>query len=127
MSQLILTNAEAAKIAIPKMIDAGVEVLIAAQKAEAAKLTSSGRSTGALVKSIKADKLKEVAAGAYREVYPHGTDDKGVKNAEKGFYLEYGRSNMAARPWITNARNAAADKIAEAQREVWNDVTNNSS
>jgi hypothetical protein len=121
---------EAATKAAPKIIDAGVDVLITAQRAEAAKLKISGRSAGALVKSIKAGKLMGKDSAMYREVFPHGKDKnhtkKGVRNAEKGFVLEYGRSNMPARPWMSVANEKAADAVVEAQLKVWEAMTNGS-
>jgi hypothetical protein len=125
-----LLAGEAAKKAVPLMIDAGVAVLIPAQQAEAAKLNISGRSRGALVKSIEADKLKGKDNEQYREVYPHGTDKShtkaGVRNAEKGFVLEYGRSNMPARPWMSTANEKAAQAVIDAEFEVWERVKNGS-
>jgi len=126
----LLFQRDAALKAVPKMIDAGVAVLIPAQQAEAAKLNISKRSKGALVESIKADKLIVAGSEQYREVFPHGTDKshtkKGVRNAEKGFVLEYGRSNTQGTRWMSRANEKAADAVVEAQLAVWEGETNGS-
>lgn len=125
-----LQMGEAATKAVPLMLEAGAEVVVKAQQTEAQKLNISGRSRGALVKSIKADKTKGTGATRYKEVYPHGVDrshtKKGVRNAEKGFVLEYGRSNMPARPWMAAANEKCADEVVGAQMKVWEDVNNGS-
>ena len=125
-----LKAGEAATKAVPLMLEAGAAVLIKAQQAEAQKLNISGRSRGALVKSIKADKVKGTNTSKYKEVYPQGIDrshtKKGVRNAEKGFVLEYGRSNMPARPWIATANEQSADSVSNAMWEKWEGVKNGS-
>lgn len=125
-----LQMGETATKAVPLMLDAGAEVVVQAQQTEAKRLNISGKSRGALVKSIKADKTKGTGATRYKEVYPHGVDrshtKKGVRNAEKGFVLEYGRSNMPARPWMAAANEKCADQVVEAQLKVWEDMNNGS-
>ena len=127
--QLLLRSENAVK-AVPLMIDAGVTVIIRAQQAEAAKLTISGRSKGALVRSIKATPLKKDGSRQWRYVYPQGTDRshtrKGVPNAEKGFVLEYGRTNMPATQWMSTANDHAFDDVIDAEFEVWEKMTNGS-
>ena len=53
------------------------------------------------------------------EVYPDGKDRHGVRNATKGFVLQYGRKNMPARPWFTAANTKAADAVNAEMRRVW--------
>lgn len=121
---------EAAVKAVPLMLEAGAQVIVKAQQTEAAKLNISGRSKGALMKSIRSDQTKGNGSSRYREVYPHGVDKshtkKGVRNAEKGFVLEYGRSNMPAQPWMATANEKSADDVTEAMWETWEDVNNGS-
>jgi hypothetical protein len=130
IERALLRHSEAAIKAVPLMIDAGVAVLIPAQQEEASKLKISGRSKGALVKSIQADKLKGTSTEQYREVFPHGVDKShtkaGVRNAEKGFVLEYGRSNMPSMPWMSVANEKVADAVVEAEYKVWEELTNGS-
>jgi HK97 gp10 family phage protein len=124
----LLLRSEAAVKAVPLMLEAGAKVLIAAQQEEAKKLNISGRSKGALAASIKADKVKGAETSRYIEIYPHGVDRShtraGVRNAEKGFVLEYGRSNMPARPWMSAANEKAANDVVSAELEVWEKVNN---
>lgn len=118
-----LQAGEAATRAVPLMLEAGAAVIVKAQQSEAARLNISGRSKGALVKSIKADQTKGDGNSRYKEVYPHGVDRShtraGVRNAEKGFVLEYGRSNMPAQPWMAPANEKSADEVTEAMWKEW--------
>lgn len=118
-----LQMGEAAVKAVPLMLEAGAAVLIKAQQAEAAKLNISGRSKGALVASIKADGVKSSGNSRFKEVFPHGTDKShtkaGVRNAAKGFVLEYGRSNMPAKPWMATANAASEGAVNEAMWREW--------
>ena len=57
--------------------------------------------------------------GKMVEVYPDGKDRHGVRNATKGFVLQYGRKNMPARPWFTAANTKAADAVNDEMRRVW--------
>jgi HK97 gp10 family phage protein len=127
--QFLLQSENAVK-AVPLMLEAGANVIIEAQKAEAARLNISGRSKGALVNSIKADKVKGSETSRYFEVDPHGVDRShtraGVRNAEKGFVLEYGRSNMPAKPWMSTANEKAAEDVVSAELEAWEKVNNGS-
>lgn len=117
---------QAAEKAVPAMLDAGAEVIVKAQQAQARRLNISGRSRGALVRSIQADKTKGSGNSRYKEVYPHGIDrshtKKGVRNAEKGFVLEYGRSNMPAQPWMATANAECADEVTEVMWEKWEEA-----
>ena len=47
-----------------------------------------------------------------------------ICNAEKGFVLNYGRSNMPARPWFTAANEKAADDVVSEMRRVWEEKQN---
>ena len=110
--------------AVPEMLKAGGEVIKSAFQEETAKLNSTGRGTGALTASIKVSAVKERDGGKFVEIAPTGTDRHGVRNAEKGFVLNYGRSNMPARPWFTAANAKAADKATEEMRRVWEEKQN---
>ena len=69
--------------------------------------------TGALARSIKAGSVKYSAGDGYTcEVAPKGNHpDTGEPLAKVGNILEYGRSNMPARPWFSPT-------IAKAEPEV---------
>jgi hypothetical protein len=130
VEKLLLIQSAAVRKAAPLMLEAGARVLVAAQKAEAAKLNISGRSKGALVKSIKAGKVKTVGNSRIIEISPQGIDRShtkaGVRNAEKAFVLEYGRSDMPARAWMSAANELCANDVYKAELEEWERVQNES-
>lgn len=124
IQEAMLRREQATIEAVPEMLKAGGEVIKRAFQEETAKLNSTGRSTGALTASIKVSAVKERNGGQYVEIAPSGTDRHGVRNAEKGFVLNYGRSNMPARPWFTAANEKAADEATAEMRRVWEEKQN---
>ena len=118
---------EAATVeAVPKMLKAGADVLIEAQRAEAQAMGLN--ETGGFINSIKATDVKGDDTEKYVEIYPqgrakHGNDRKGdkskVRYATIGFVAEYGTSSHAARPYMTVANEKAHEKVVEAQRSIW--------
>ena len=115
----LLQRTERAAIAVPLMLEAGAKVLVEAHKSEIEMTFSSDRSTGALAESIKSSGVEGGELGKYIEVSPTGKDKKGVSNATKGFVLQYGRSNMPARPWMTAANAKAEGDVNAAMRREW--------
>lgn len=112
--------------AVPKMLQAGADVLIKTQKAEAKAMGIE--ETAGFIQSIKATAIKGDDTEKYVEVYPkgkakHGNERKGdksnVRYATIGFIAEYGTSSQQARPYMTVANAKAQEKVTEAQREVW--------
>ena len=110
VQEAMLRRDKATLEAVPEMLKAGGEIIKSAFQEETAKLNSTGRGTGDLTASIKVSAVKERDGGKFVEIAPTGTDRHGVRNAEKGFVLNYGRSNMPARPWFTAANAKAADE-----------------
>ena len=100
VQEAMLRRDKATMEAVPEMLKAGGEVIKNAFQAETKKLNSTGRGTGDLTASIK------------------------VSNAEKGFVLNYGRSNMPARPWFTAANEKAADEATAEMHRVWEEKQN---
>mgnify|MGYP001067592157 CR=1 FL=1 len=116
--------------AVPKMLKAGADVLIEAQRAEAQAMGLN--ETGGFINSIKATDVKGDDTEKYVEIYPqgrakHGNDRKGdkskVRYATIGFVAEYGTSSHAARPYMTVANEKAHEKVVEAQRSIWESET----
>lgn len=124
VQEAMLRRDEAAEAAVPAMLKAGGEVIQKAQQEEIKTRFHSRRSTGALLASIKLSAVKEKDDAKYIEVAPTGTDSHGVRNAEKGFILNYGRKNMPARPWFTAAHTKAADSVTAEMRRVWEEKQN---
>lgn len=116
--------------AIPKMLKAGADVLVEAQKEEAQAMGIDD--TGGFINSIKATAVKGDNTEKHVDVYPqgrakHGNDRKGdksnVRYATIGFVAEYGTSSKQARPYMTVANEKAHEKVVEAQREIWESET----
>lgn len=124
VAEQMLQRAEIAEEAVPEMLKAGGAVMQEAQRAEIRTMFRSRRSTGDLAASITVSKVKDRDGGKMVEVYPDGKDRHGVRNAEKGFVLNYGRSNMPARPWFTAANEKAADDVVSEMRRVWEEKQN---
>ena len=112
--------------AVPKMLKAGADVLVEAQKEEARAMGLND--TGGFINSIKATSVKGGSTEKYIDVYPqgrakHGNDRKGdksnVRYATIGFVAEYGTSSRQARPYMSVANEKAHEKVVEVQREVW--------
>ncbi|MBD5503466.1 MAG: hypothetical protein HDR09_06905 [Lachnospiraceae bacterium] len=122
---------QAAVTAVPEMLQAGADILVEAQKAEAQAMGLN--ETGGFINSIKATAVKGNDTEKYIEIYPqgkakHGNERKGdksnVRYATIGFIAEYGTSSKAARPYMTAANDKAREKVVEAQREIWESKNN---
>lgn len=124
VQEAMLRRDKATMEAVPEMLKAGGEVIKNAFQAETKQLNSTGRGTGDLTASIKVSAVKERNGGKYVDIAPTGKDRHGVRNAEKGFVLNYGRSNMPARPWFTAANEKAADEATAEMRRVWEEKQN---
>lgn len=117
MQKLLVQRSSSAARAAPKMLKAGAKVLIEAQKKAIKEMDVY--ETGALYNSIRASSVKNKDDDYFVEVFPHGVDEKGVRNATKGFVAEYGKSGRPARPWMSTAAAKSGEKISEAMRKVW--------
>lgn len=115
---------------IDEMLKVGGEVLRSAQQDSIKRYMRSGRSIGTLAKSIEITTPNGAGVDRFVEVYPqgdqpHGSPRRGKKgrvpNAAVGFILEYGRSNMLARPWMQQAIEKSAERIHDAMWKVWED------
>jgi HK97 gp10 family phage protein len=127
----ILKETKKAEKAVPLMLQAGAEILIKAQKTEidimirdgkARNDKSNSRSWGDLKNSITATNIKNSGAEAFLDIHPQGVDRKGVRNAEKGFILEYGTKSKKAYPWMTIANEKSEEEVHKKMLEVWGEV-----
>ena len=76
--------------------------------------------TGALAASIKAGSVQYNAGdGWYSEVKPVG-ENHGENLAKIGNILEYGRSNMAPRPWFAPTIQSAKGEVESAMQAAFN-------
>lgn len=88
------------------MIEAGAREVAQAWKRSAEE--HGLKDTGEMIESIGPGKI-HTGGLAYCDIYPQGTDHKGVRNAEKAFRLHYGWSSFKATRWVDDA-----DKYSEA-------------
>lgn len=117
---------------VPKMIEAGMEVLQKEVVAEASK----HQDTGDMVKSIKPSGISHSESGGYymctrptgyatkrwknaRKGKGEGTGRTRVRNMEKMVWLEYGVKGRPATPVITAAVIRAEPGAVRAMREVF--------
>lgn len=131
VEKAFLNMEKAAVEAVPKMLKAGANVLVEAQRAEARAMGLND--TGGFINSIKATAVKGDDTEKYVEIYPqgrakHGNDRKGdkknVRYATIGFIAEYGKSKVAAKPYMTVANEKAHEKVIAAQLEEWEKAKN---
>ena len=54
-----------------------------------------------------------------RDIYPQGTDSKGVRNATKAYILHYGKHNMPGSYWVDEAEMKAGPEAIAACQEIW--------
>lgn len=121
-----------------EMLNAGADIVVAAQRAEAAKLGKSYRnpgqtrdySTGGVAASIKKGKVK-IDKDGNRVLYitPSGSRTRGGKrkgkepkktrNAEIAFLNEYGTHSIHARGWMRKANEQSAEASTAAQAAVY--------
>lgn len=101
-----------------EMCMAAVEVIRDAWREAAEK--HGLRDTGDMINSIGFGKAP-IRAGAilYNDVYPMGTDRKGVRNAEKAFILHYGTRTKPATYWVDDADELSAAPVAARVQAIW--------
>ena len=71
--------------------------------------------------TVKINKPKRTDTGGYADVTFSGTRTRGkttTRNAEIAFVNEYGKRNQQARPFVGEAMEKNADKIAQAGEKV---------
>lgn len=99
-----------------KAVEAGGK-LLAQRLSEAAP-----ERTGALKKSIRAGKVEySEGDGFHTKVAPNG-ESHGEPLAKIGNVLEYGRSNMEARPWFHPTVDRSRGEIMDEMRKAYQSV-----
>ena len=86
----------------------------------------SRRATGEMLRSIGRNEYREFLGGGSVEVYPHGDDRKGVRNATKAYVINYGRGqrpttkrkkpNKTGDKFITGDESQAEQLVQEAMQ-----------
>ncbi|MDF2537412.1 MAG: hypothetical protein K0S76_433 [Herbinix sp.] len=102
----------------PKILSEAIPILERHVRGEIAK----HKKTGALLKSIKAGKPAQNKYGWYATVFPTGTDENGMRNAEKLVYMEYGTSTQPSIPVLTKALKDAEPKVTEVLQKAFNEA-----
>lgn len=110
------------KDGLTQMLDAGAKEVQKCWREEAE--ARGHRDTGAMIASIGYKGVNVTNTGGYVEVYPRGTD-KGTRNAEKAFILNYGSSRIKGDGWVHAAEGKAEDRALEAMQEVFNSIGGN--
>lgn len=106
-----------------KMLEAGAAVMIDAQKQSIVRCGLVD--TGDMLNSVKATKVTRDSSGAHViDVFPQGKDRKGVRNAEKYFIAEYGKSTQPATRTFTLAMENGAEPALDAMHKVWEEAIN---
>lgn len=76
--------------------------------------------TGSLLKGVRMSRSRKIKDGGfYAEVYFSGKDEKGVPNAAKAVWLEYGTSKQYARPFIKKVVKDNEQKVIRKMQEVF--------
>lgn len=71
--------------------------------------------TGAMARSVGV--AKGTKAKKFRDIFPQGKDEKGVRNAEKAFIAHYGKSGQLGTHFIDDAEANAKAEVAVAMQE----------
>ena len=104
-----------------EMLHSEADIVVKTQKEQ---IDSMGlRDTGHLRESI----ARKRGAGVSLDIFPQGTRDDGVRNAEVGFIHEFGAPGrrIKASGWMEKANEACADEAAMAAEEVYNKFLDN--
>ena len=102
-----------------KAVDKASPILEGSLKGKVSGAASRGYATGELAGSISATKAKVNDRGVFAAVRPTGHDRKGVRNAEKLAYLEYGTSRgQAPHPVRDSAASAVEGECVSIMEEV---------
>lgn len=123
LNELVLDMDELAELpddVLSEMLYAGAEIVTEAHRS---KVQSIGLvETGQLRDSISSSsKIKRTKNTRSVDIYPQGTREDGVRNAEVGFIYEYGAPGrgIAARQWMRAANEQAEDAAGEAAEAVY--------
>lgn len=82
--------------------------------------------TGDMLKSVGYPrKPKNINDARTIDVYPQGKDRDGVRNAEKAFVLNYGRSNMDPTGFVDFAEEQAEAERDAAMKRIWDNFIEN--
>ena len=100
------------------MVTAAVEEIRDAWKESAEE--HELRDTGAMIESIGFPQpVQRLGDVLYRDVYPQGTDGKGMRNAEKAFIAHYGTTRQPATYWVDDADDKSGPRVQQRLTDMW--------
>ena len=100
------------------MVTAAVEEIRDAWKESAEE--NNLRDSGDMIESIGFPQpMQRIGDVLYRDVYPQGTDRKGVRNAEKAFLAHYGTSRQPATDWVDDADDKSGPRVDQRLTAIW--------
>lgn len=112
-----------------KSLRAAAKVYVQGRKEEATR--RKFQDSGSMIKNIRASKKTNPSSEVGKmTVYSRGTDQKGVRNAEKEFLLHYGVKNgdgshrITATHWVDEAEAKSHREADKAMERVWDEETN---
>lgn len=83
-------------------------------------ITSHGHvDTGAMLAAVKPTRPKTSGDVRTVTVYPQGKDGRGVRNAEKAFIANYGRTHQNGTRFVFEAEQNAEEPAISAMIAVW--------
>jgi HK97 gp10 family phage protein len=101
-----------------EMLDAGADEIVKAW--EAAIVKHKHVITGQMLESVKSSK-KKVGGAKQRlaEIFPHGKDERGIRNASKAFYCHFGTSKRPGTHFIDTAEEEGHRAAFEKVSQIW--------
>lgn len=96
-----------------EMLDEGAKIITSEWKRSINK--HDHMDSHSMVKSVGV--AKGTKAKKFRDIFPQGKDEKGVRNAEKAFIAHYGKSGQLGTHFIDDAEANAKAEVAVAMQE----------
>lgn len=107
------------------MLNAEADVVVRAQRDEltSQNLVNTGQLRESIARNNKVKTDGKGGIGKYLDIYPQGTRNDGVRNAEVGFILEYGAPGrkLKAYHWMKSANEKSTEKAVEAAAGVYDE------
>ncbi len=101
-----------------EVLDEAIPTVVSAYQSAVASAANKGYATGAAAGSIEARPAQKNAYGHFAVARPTGADSRGVRNAEKIAYLEYGTPKQPAHPVRSQAAGASQGVIEQITARV---------
>lgn len=119
LGELLNTDSEAL---CENMINEALPVV----KTSMERVFASHVNTGALAKSVKISKAKAAKnGGVIGNVNPKGKGSDGVPNALKAIWLENGRVNQPAQPWLSKVVAESEASALKIMQDVYDKKVGN--